>query len=197
LQWDPQNPRICRDGATGVTVHCSPRDFPAEPDHVFRNDAGQFVDVTESAGIVDRHGRGLGVVAADLDDDGRVDLFVANDQTANYLFRNRGGFRFDETAMPSGVASNGEGGYQAGMGVACGDLDGDGRPDLVVTNYYGEGTTLYRNLGAGLFADQTAAVGLAVPTRSVLRFGIAFLDANNDGHLDLLQTNGHVNGFRP
>ena len=118
--------------------------------------------MTAEAGIVDRDGRGLGVVAADLDDDGRVDLFVANDMTANFLFRNlgrlpvRGGRR-----TPSGVAANADGGYQAGMGVACGDLDGDGRPDLAVTNFYGESTTFYRNLGGGLFADRTAAVGLA------------------------------------
>ena len=89
------------------------------------------------------------------------------------------------------------GGYQAGMGVACGDLDGDGRPDLAVTNFFGESTTFYRNLGGGLFADRTAAVGLAAPSRYLLGFGIAFLDANNDGRLDLLTANGHVSDYRP
>jgi enediyne biosynthesis protein E4 len=197
LQWNSDNPRICRDLKTGAPFYCEPITLSPCPDHVFRNDGGRFVDVTDAAGIVDLNGRGLGVVVADLDDDGRVDLFVANDMTANYLFRNRGGFRFEEIGQSSGVASNAGGGYQAGMGVACGDLDGDGRPDLVVTNFYGESTTFYRNLGPGLFADQTAAVGLASPTRFVLGFGVAFLDTNNDGHLDLLQTNGHVNDFRP
>ncbi len=83
------------------------------------------------------------------------------------------------------------------MGTACGDLDGDGRPDLVVTNFYGESTTFFRNLGGGLFADQTAAVGLAGPSRFLLGFGVAFLDANNDGRLDLATANGHVNDDRP
>ena len=81
--------------------------------------------------------------------------------------------------------------------IACGDLDGDGRPDLAVTNYYGESTTLFRNLGGGLFADDTAAMGLAAPTRQLLGFGVAFLDANNDGRLDLISANGHVSDYPP
>ena len=164
----------------------------ARPDHVFRNDGGKFHDVTAEAGIVDHDGRGLGVIAADLDDDGRIDLFVANDKSANFLFRNQGKFRFEEVAHTSGVAANAEGGYQAGMGVAYGDLDGDGRSDLAVTNYYGESTTLYQNLGGGIFTDRTAASGLAAASRLLLGFGIAFLDVNNDGRLDLLTANGHT-----
>ena len=148
-------------------------------------------------GIVDRDGRGLGVVAADLDDDGRVDLYVANDGTANFLFHNLGGFRFEEVGHAWGVAANAEGGYQAGMGVACGDLDGDCRIDLAVTNFEGESTTFYRNLGRGVFSDRTAAIGLAAPSRFLLGFGVAFLDANNDGRLDLMTANGHVNDLRP
>ena len=139
----------------------------------------------------------MGVVAADLDDDGRIDLFVANDSTANYLFRNQGGFRFEEVGHEAGVAANAGGGYQAGMGVACGDLDGDGRLDLAVTNFYGESTTLFHNLGQGLFADQTAAIGLAAPSRHLLGFGVAFLDADNDGRLDLMTANGHISDQRP
>ena len=153
--------------------------------------------MTAEAGIVDRDGRGLGVVAADLDDDGKIDLFVANDTTANYFFRNRGGFRFAEQGVESGLATNASGGYLAGMGVACGDFDGDGRLDLAVTNFYGESTTLYHNHGGGLFSDRTAAAGLAAPTRFVLGFGLAALDANNDGQLDLAQANGHVDDYRP
>src|SRR5262249_21154792 len=127
--WDPQHSSPCIDPSKpGRYVSCGPLEFAAMPDHVFRNDGGRFVDVSEPAGVrvVDREGRGLGVVAADLDDDGRVDLFVANDRTANFLFRNRGGFRFEELAAESGVATNAEGRYLAGMGVACGDYDGDG-----------------------------------------------------------------------
>jgi hypothetical protein len=83
------------------------------------------------------------------------------------------------------------------MGIACGDLDGDGRPDLAVTNFYGESTTYYQNLGGGQFADRTSAVNLLAPTRHMLGFGIAFVDVDNDGRLDLAQANGHVNDYRP
>jgi hypothetical protein len=198
LRWDPERSRPCPDpDRPGRFLYCVPRGFEAEPDRVFRNDGGRFADVTDRAGIVDADGRGLGVVVADLDEDGRVDIFVANDMTANLLFRNRGGFRFEEIGAAAGVCSGAQGGYQAGMGVACGDLDGDGRPELAVTNFHGESTTLYGNFGGGQFADHTSAAGLAVPTRFVLGFGAAFLDADNDGRLDLVQANGHVNDFRP
>ena len=198
LAWDAEHPTICRDPQDARRlVSCLPLGFPAMSDHLFRNDGGRFVDVTEAAGIVDRDGRGLGVVAADFDDDGRIDLFVANDMTANLFFRNLGGLRFEEIGHPAGVACNAEGGYQAGMGVACGDLDGDGRPDLAVTNFFGESTTHYRNLGHAMFADDTAAVGLKAPSRFLLGFGSSFLDANNDGCLDLATANGHIHDLRP
>ena len=167
------------------------------PDHLFRNDGGRFVNVTAEAGIVDRDGRGLGVVAADFDGDGRLDLFVANDMTANFFFRNLGGLKFEEIGHAAGVACNADGGYQAGMGVACGDLDGDGRPDLAVTNFFGESTTFYRNLGGATFADATAAVGLKAPSRFLLGFGAVFLDVDNDGRLDLATANGHIHDLRP
>jgi hypothetical protein len=197
LAWNAEHPRVCPDPARqNQPTYCAPRDFPALPDHFFRNDNGKFVDITAEAGIIDREGRGLGVVAADLDDDGLVDLFVANDTTANDLFRNRGGMRFEEVGLVSGVAAGAGGGFQAGMGVACGDQDGDGRPDLVVTNFYGESASLFRNLGCG-FADSTTASGLAAPTRFFLGFGVVFFDADNDGRLDLAFANGHVNDYRP
>jgi enediyne biosynthesis protein E4 len=197
VTWDPENPLLCRDPSSGAYITCNPVDSQAEADHLFRNDGGRFVDVTPKAGIIDRDGRGLGVVAADLDGDGRMDVFVANDMTANYLLRNLGGMRFEEVGHAAGVAGNASGGYQAGMGVAAGDLDGDGRIDLAVTNFFGESTTFFCNLGGGLFGDHTANVGLAAATRSLLGFGVAFLDANDDGRLDLVSANGHVNDLRP
>ncbi len=198
LAWDARNPTLCRDPRSADRiVSCMPLGFPAMPDHLFRNDGGRFVDVTAEAGIVDRDGRGLGVVAADLDDDGRLDLFVANDMTANLLFRNLGGLKFEEIGHAAGVACNADGGYQAGMGIACGDLDGDGRPDLAVTNFFGESTTFYRNLGHATFADATAAVGLKAPSRFLLGFGAVFLDVDNDGRLDLATANGHIHDLRP
>jgi len=198
--WDPVASEPCRRASEeGGFMYCGPRAFEARPDHLFRNDGGRFVDVSDEAGITaaDREGRGLGVVAADLDGDGRTDLFVANDLTANFLFHNEGGLRFRETGVEAGVATSAAGGYLAGMGVACGDLDGDGLVDLAVTNFYGESTTFYKNLGGGQFADRTAAIGLATASRYLLGFGASFLDADNDGRLDLATANGHVNDLRP
>src|SRR5207247_384813 len=125
MAWDPAHPRLCRT-KKGESFYCDPRKVEPAPDHAFRNDGGRFVDVTTTAGFAESDGRGLGVVAADLDDDGRIDLYVANDGTANYLFRNQGQFHFEEVGHEAGVAGSASGGYQAGMGIACGDLDGDG-----------------------------------------------------------------------
>ncbi len=196
MLWDPKNPHLCRN-PNGDPIYCEPRKVEPAPDHVFRNDGGRFVDVTTTAGFAEADGRGLGIVAADLDDDNRIDLYVANDGTANYLYRNQGNFHFEEVGHEAGVAGNAAGGYQAGMGVACGDLDGDGRPDLMVTNFYGESTTLYKNLGRGLFADHSAASGIGLASRYLLGFGIAIADVNNDGWPDIMTANGHVNGPAP
>ena len=138
----------CWDKARKIFVFCGPPDVPV--------DARITSSATTAAGSSTsrprlesstRTGQGLGVVATDLDGDGRVDLFVANDQSAKFLFLNRGGLRFEEVGRSAGVASNASGVYQASMGVACGDLDGDGLPDLAVTNFYNEYTAFYQNLG--------------------------------------------------
>jgi tetratricopeptide (TPR) repeat protein len=197
LKYDETNPRRCSHPDSPAKHDCNPLDFDALPDHVFRNDAGRFIDVTEPAGMVESMGRGLGVVAADFDGDDRIDVFVANDMSANYFYRNQGGFRFEEVGAVAGAAASAEGGYKAGMGVACGDLDGDGKVDLAVTNYYGESTTFFRNLGGGMFVDHSEAIGLSAPTRLLLGFGIAFVDLTNDGRLDVLSANGHVIDPRP
>jgi enediyne biosynthesis protein E4 len=205
LVWDAEHPHLCdRPIKPGQPIdpnhlheYCMPNPFPSQPDHLFRNDRGRFIDVTAEAGIVDPNGRGLGVVAADVDEDGWVDLFVANDTTANYLWHNLGGMRFEEAGVLSGVACNAQGSFQAGMGTAVGDVDGDGLPDLTVTNFYGESTSFFKNMGKGLFADQTSAIGLADPSRYLVGFGVVLFDANNDGRLDLAQTNGHVIDNRP
>ena len=197
LEWNPGNPRLCRDESTGRNHYCNPADFPALSDRLFRNEDGRFSDVTKSAGIVDRDGRGLGVLAADLDDDGRVDLFVANDMSPAYLWRNMGDMRFEEVGQAAGLAVNADGQAMAGIGVACGDVDGDGRLDVVQTNFFGEATRLYRNLGGGLFTDVTTASGLEVSSRDRLGFGVALVDLDDDGFLDLATANGHVNDGTP
>jgi enediyne biosynthesis protein E4 len=205
LVWDAEHPTLCKHlTKPGEPIdpnhrydYCMPNPLPARPDHLFRNDGGHFVDATVEAGIVDPNGRGLGVVAADLDEDGLIDLFVANDTTANYLWHNLGGMKFEEAGVSSGIACNAQGAFQAGMGTALGDLDGDGLPDLTVSNFYGESTTFFKNMGKGIFADRTSAIGLAAPSRYLLGFGIVLCDVNNDGRLDLAQTNGHVVDNRP
>ena len=196
VRWDPDHPVICKHEQGGC-FYCDPAKYERAVDHVFRNDRGHYVDITQTAGFTDEHGHGLGVVAADIDDDNRIDLFVANDGTANFLFRNKGGFQFEDDALKAGVAGSAQGGYQAGMGVAAADLDGDGRLDLLVTNLYLEGTTLYHNLGQGMFADRSATSGILHSTRYLLGFGIGIIDATNDGRPDVVITNGNMNDFRP
>ena len=154
-------------------------------------------DVSREAGITTPAGNGLGVAIADWDDDGRLDIFVANDQTPNTLFRNLGGLRFEEVAASWGLAYNESGNLRAGMGVAVGDYDEDGRVDLLVTNFYEEGSTLYRNAAPGRFVVETSQARLLAPSRSKLGFGAGFLDFDNDGGLDLFVANGHVNDVRP
>jgi tetratricopeptide (TPR) repeat protein len=207
LVWDAEHPTLCDRKTVAAKServepfqmynYCSPRLMPALPDHLFRNDGGHFVDITAEAGMAERTGRGLGVVAADVDADGLTDLFVANDTTANFLWHNLGGMKFEEAGISSGVACNADGAFQAGMGAACSDLDGDLLPDLFVNNFYGESTTFFRNHGSLYFSDETTTIGLAGPTRYLLAFGIALLDVNNDGWLDLANANGHVNDDRP
>jgi thioredoxin-like negative regulator of GroEL len=194
--WDVERPKPCRH-ADGSPAYCPPHMLKPAQDRLFRNDGGRFVDITAEAGISGESGRGLGVLAADLDGDGRVDFFVANDGTANALYRNVGGGRFEDIALGAGVAANAGGGFQAGMGVARGDLDGDGLLDLLVTNFYGESTTWFRGLGQGMFADHTVPSGLAALSRHLLGFGITLIDANDDGYPDVLTVNGHVDDFRP
>jgi tetratricopeptide (TPR) repeat protein len=195
LDWDASHPQGSRPGRSTDTMrYNNPLNYVARPDHLFRNDGGRFADVSEESGIAaaDRDGRGLGVVAADLDGDGRVDLYVANDLTANFLFRNLGGMKFEEVGGLWGVAGTAEGAYGGSMGVAAGDLDGDGLLDLATTNFYGDSMTLDLALAPGLFADATAPMGLKVPTRYMVGWGVAFLDADADGRLDLAMTNGHL-----
>jgi hypothetical protein len=195
---DKGNSTVQCNATPGRLGYCPPEAFQAEPDVLFRNNGdGTFTDVSKESNIAAVSGKGLGLAIADFDDDGMLDIFVANDQTPNFLFRNLGGLKFEEVAVRYGVAYSESGQLRSGMGVALGDYDGDGRPDLLVTNFYEEGDTLYRNASTGDFQVTTTLARLAAPSRSKLGFGTGFLDIDNDGTLDLFVTNGHLNDVRP
>ena len=188
------NPRVDCDYVGGIKTYCGPLGMEGAADVLYRNDGGGgFADVTASSGVgASAIHFGLGVLPGDFDGDGLVDLYVANDQTPNLLFRNRGDGTFGETGLVSGVAYSGDGDEEAGMGVDSGDFDGDGDPDLYVTNFFRESNTLYRNEGAGRFSDFTVQADLEAVTLTMLGWGTAFSDLDNDGDLDLFVANGHV-----
>ena len=213
LQAPDDPPRICRfEGSPTGTKQCPPTLFAGADDYLFINDGqGGFVDVTKDAGITGRNGKGLGVVASDFNGDGLLDVFVANDGTPCFLYRQTGSAPkapgtddsadgasrlktplFEECAAELGVAQNGEGKATAAMGIAHGDYDRDGWTDLYVTNFYLEPNTLFRNFEGRGFLDQTAAARLGPVSRKTLGFGTEFLDVDHDGWLDLVAANGHI-----
>jgi hypothetical protein len=178
----------------GVRVFCGPRGLAGEGDHLFHNNGdGSFSDVSLKAGVADAYGYyGFASVFVDVDDDGWVDLAVANDSVPNYLYRNRHDGTFEDVSYMSGFALSGEGREQASMGIGVGDYDRDGRVDLYVTSFSDDYNTLYRNEGDGNFSDVTLQTSLSEATLPFLAWGVGFLDYDNDGLLDLFVANGHV-----
>src|SRR6185295_15481111 len=178
----------------GPKVMAGPVGFPGAADVYYENRGdGTFADATDRAGLTDRApSYGFGVLATDYDNDGWTDLFVANDSNPNFLYHNKGGAGFESVALLSGVALNGEGRAQAGMGVDAADVDGDGWLDFVLTTFAHDTKTLYRNLGRGLFTDATQPAGLGAPTFEPMGWGTALFDADLDGKVDLFIANGHI-----
>jgi hypothetical protein len=180
-------------GAGGGRDYCGPGDYNPIPDKLYRNDGrGRFFDVTQPAGISAAYGNGLGVVCADFDGDGWIDIFVANDKTANQLWMNRGDGTFEDRALESGAAYDLNGVAHAGMGVTAADFDGDGDEDIFISNILGETHMLYQNDGKGLFEDVTSRWGLGHSTVPYTGFGTLWFDYDNDGRLDLFIANGEV-----
>ena len=178
----------------GLPVMCGPRGLRGAPDFLFRNNGdGTFTDTTRQAGVTDTKGLyGFGVAWLDMDDDGRLDLLVANDSGPNYVYRNAGQARFEDISYPSGAALDGSGREQAHMGVAIGDYDNDGRDDIHITNFADDFNVLYRNHDGTSVTDVSFRSGIAQVSIPFLGWGTDFLDYDNDGWLDLLVVNGHV-----
>jgi hypothetical protein len=176
----------------GYRMYCLPTLFDGTADRLFHNNGdGTFTDVSRQAGIANPAGKGLGVTFCDFDRDGDPDIYVANDMVRNFLYRNNGDGTFQDAAYGAGVGFDASGKPQAGMGTDCADYNGDGLPDLFVTNFAEELNTLYENRGDGTFEDVSIRAGLGsgfVP----LGFGTKMFDVDNDGDLDLHVTNGHV-----
>lgn len=182
----------CGRPSQGILSYCHPDVYEMAPDVFFRNRGdGSFEELTAGAGLTDTSGKGLGVVAADLTGDGWPDLYVANDATPNFLYRNLGDGAFEEAGLYLGVSHNEEGKTEAGMGTDVGDVNGDGWLDIFVTNLSNETNALYLG-GEALFTYATRSVGLHAPSYLFVGFGTDLLDLDNDGDQDIVVTNGHV-----
>ena len=188
-----ENPR-CGDVARDVWSYCRPIVFSGQNDYLYINQGdGTFREEGAARGITQEgEDRGFGVIASDLSGDDAPDLLVANDGTFNRFYVNDGQGFFTDRALASGLASNRSGQVEAGMGLALADATGDGRQDLLVTNYSFETNTFYENQGDLFFEDRTVETGLGSPSYLRVGWGVAFLDFDNDGDLDAAVANGHV-----
>jgi hypothetical protein len=201
-KFDPDHPPISGKGGLpsgfcqfrGIEVMCGPRGLPGEADHLFHNNGnGTFSDVSVKAGVADARGYyGFASVFVDVDDDGWVDLAVANDSVPRYLYRNKHDGTFQDVSYISGFALNDGGREQASMGIAVGDYNRDGKVDFYITNFSDDYNILYRNDGDATFSDVSFRAGIANLTIPFLGWGTGFLDYDNDGLLDLFVANGHV-----
>jgi hypothetical protein len=189
----PLDSRPVCHAASGETDYCTPQVFRAQADRLYRNQGnGTFTDVTAKALVSGRFGPALGVIAADFDNDGWMDIYVANDGEANQLWMNQRDGTFKDTALLAGAALGAEGNPEGSMGVDAGDFDNDGDEDLFITNLPDQGNDLYVNNASGTFEDLSARSGLGPASLGLTGFGTAWIDYDNDGWLDLVAVNGAV-----
>jgi hypothetical protein len=182
----------CGDNKLGRHFYCIPRIFKPTASLLFHNNGdGTFTEVSKGTDIAKAMGKGLGVVATDINNDGNLDLFVANDTVQNFLFKNAGGGKWEEIGLPSEVGFSANGQARSGMGVDAADVNGDGLQDLFVANVDQEMFALYRNNGDESFTDTAHANGVADATRLLSGWGLKFFDYDNDGLVDLFLANGH------
>jgi len=196
VRYEPRDWNICGKNPGGLAFYCVPRRFEPATSLLFRNNQdGTFTETGSGTAIGSARGKALGVVTTDVNNDGRLDLFVANDTVQNFLFVNRGAAKgkhlWEEIALPAEVAYSADGQARSGMGVDAADWDQDGREDLFVSNVDHEGFSLYRNLGEESYSDIAHDQGLLMATRLLSGWGLKFFDFNNDGSLDLVLANGH------
>jgi hypothetical protein len=196
IDFDPKTAPLPESGPClyeGLIVACGPPGLQGGKDILFHNNGnGTFTDVSEKAGILKKQGTySLGVLVGDFDNDGWPDIYVADDSAPSTLFKNNHDGTFTDVALEAGVAFGADGKTQAGMGVSAADLFGNGRLEIVKTNFAGDTSTLYKNLGDDNFEDMTYQAGLGRNTR-FLGWGISFLDFDNDGLPDIITCNGHV-----
>jgi len=191
-KFDPDHAQSCE--FMGTKLSCGPLGMEGETDHLFHNNGdGTFTDVSAAAGVSDPKGYyGFASTFVDVDDDGWVDLLVANDSRPNYLYRNRHNGTFEEVGYLSGFALTEDGRPMASMGIAVGDYNRDGRVDFYVSNFSDDYSVLFKNEGGGILSDVTYQAGLVEPTIPFLKWGTGFLDFDNDGLLDIFVANGHV-----
>ena len=198
VEFDPKNPPVFGSGPTchyrGIPVQCGPRGMKGLSDSLYRNNGdGTFTEVSASVGVDDMSRYfGLSVLWSDLNNDGRPDLFVADDSTPNYLYRNDGKGHFADVSFMSGTAVNGEGAETAGMGIAACDYNHSGRFSLLLTTFEDQAATLYKNDGGMNFTDVSFASGIATPTIKFLKWGVGCEDFDNDGWPDIFIVDGHV-----
>lgn len=183
----------CGEKKPGYRTYCTPDVFKPAPNALFRNNGdGTFTDISEKAGLNKSLGKGMGVAIADYDNDGRMDIFVANDKRPNFLYHNEGGGQFKEAALEAGVSANENGGMVSGMGCDFKDFNNDGLPDIFYTALIKESFTLFTNLGRGLFQDSTFPSSLGGLTAPHSGWSTKFVDLDNDGWKDLVVAGSHV-----
>ena len=194
VRFDFKNPDPMECHYRGITVQCGPLGMVGDSDILYRNNGdGTYLDVSEKAGVSDvTPSYGLGAIWTDYDNDEDLDLYVANDQMANFLFRNRGDGTFEETGLFAGAAFSDDGTAQGSMGVDFGDYDRDGLLDIYITHFSDDYNTLFRNLGRGRFRDMTRGAGLTFSSWPMVGWGTGFVDLDHDGWEDIFAANGHV-----
>lgn len=193
VDWSSTEPPCHPAGHPEINTVCSPMERSGQPDLLYRNGGdGRFIDLSAEVGVARTAGKGLALTIADFDGDRQLDIYVVNDTSFNFLYQNLGGLRFDEVGVLRGVAISSDGTVGAGMGVACADVDQNGRLDLCITNFRNQVNDVFANQDHGGFMAVNTRMGLDLVSRSPLGFGVVFADFDMDTWPDLFVANGHI-----